>query len=293
MRIVPTGACLGARVEGIDLAAPLSDADRRTLLRALGAHGVLCFPDQDLDAPALSRFAARFGTPEVNVANRFHAPGHPEIMILSNGRDAAGQPLGLHDAGQGWHTDMSYAHEIALANVLHAKAVPMRDGVPLGDTQFRAMHAAHDDLPKEVRARLAGRSAIHDFERFWEMMRQRPGSARAPLTAAQRAQKPPVAQPIIRTHPITGRPVLYCNPGYATRIEGLDPAESDALLTFLFRHQAQARYLYSHAWTRGDVLMWDNIGTVHNAVADYGPDEPRLMLRAQVMASLDYAALAA
>lgn len=293
MRIVPNNAGLGARVEAVDLGAPLQPGEFRTLLRALGQYGVLCFPGQDLDAPALSAFAGRFGELEVNVANLFHAPGHPEIMILSNVKDAAGRPVGLHDAGQGWHTDMSYSREIALANVLHAKTVPMRGGRPLGDTQFRNMHAAYEDLPAEVRQRLEGRVAIHDFEKFWEVMRMRPGSIRKPLTPEQRAKKPPVAQPIFRTHPITGRRVLYCNPGYAMWIEGLERAESDALLAFLFAHQAQEKYLYSHGWTPGDVLMWDNIGTVHNAVADYGPAEPRYILRAQVMASLDYATLAA
>lgn len=293
MRIVPNNAGLGARVEAVDLGAPLQPGEFRTLLRALGQYGVLCFPGQDLDAPALSAFAGRFGELEVNVANLFHAPGHPEIMILSNVKDAAGRPVGLHDAGQGWHTDMSYSREIALANVLHAKTVPMRGGRPLGDTQFRNMHAAYDDLPAEVRQRLEGRVAIHDFEKFWEVMRMRPGSIRKPLTPEQRAKKPPVAQPIFRIHPITGRRVLYCNPGYAMWIEGLERAESDALLAFLFAHQAQEKYLYSHGWTPGDVLMWDNIGTVHNAVADYGPTEHRYILRAQVMASLDYATLAA
>jgi taurine dioxygenase len=293
MRITPNQVGLGARIEGIDLARPLDDAGRRELLRALGDYGVLCFHGQDLDAPALAAFAGRFGTLEVNVANLFHAPGLPEIMILSNRRDAAGKPVGLNDAGQGWHTDMSYSHDIALANVLHAKEVPVRDGRPLGDTQFLNMYAAYEDLPTEVKAKLEGRVAIHDFEKFWEMMRTRPGSIRKPLTPAQRAQKPPVVQPIFRTHPITGRRVLYCNSGYAMWIEGMDPAESDELLAFLFAHQEQEKYRYSHAWTPGDVLMWDNIGTVHNAVADYGPDEPRTILRAQVMASLDYAALAA
>ena len=294
MRIVPNNAGLGARVEGIDLATPLTAADYRTVLRALGQYGVLCFPDQDLDATRLAGFASRFGELEVNVANLFHAPGHPEIMILSNLKDAAGKPVGLSDAGQGWHTDMSYSEEIALANVLHARQVPVgADGRSLGDTQFRNMHAAYDELPAEAKARLEGRVAVHDFEKFWEMMRIRPGSIRKPLTPEQRAKKPPVRQPIFRTHPITGRRVLYCNPGYAMRIEGLEPAESDAMLELLFQHQAQEKYLYSHAWTPGDVLMWDNIGTVHNAVSDYGPETPRYILRAQVMATLDYAKLAA
>lgn len=293
MRIIPNNAGLGARIEGVDLSVPLSPPDFRTILRALGQYGVLCFPDQDLDAAQLSAFGSRFGELEVNVANMFHAPGHPEVMILSNMKDAEGKPLGLHDAGQGWHTDMSYSKDIALANALHAKRVPQRNGRPLGATQFRNMHAAYDDLPAEVVERLEGRVAIHDFAKFWDMMRMRPGSIRGPLTPEQRAKKPPVPQPIFRTHPITGRRVLYCNPGYAVRIEGLEPAESDAMLEFLFRHQAQEKYLYSHDWTEGDLLMWDNIGAVHNAVADYGPEEHRYILRVQIMATLDYAALAA
>lgn len=293
MRITPNNAGVGARVEEIDLATPLAPEDFRTLLRALGQYGVLCFPGQDLDADRLANYASRFGELEVNVANLFHAPGHPEIMILSNMRDEAGKPVGLSDAGQGWHTDMSYSKDISIGNVLHARRIPRRNGRPIGDTQFRNMHAAYDDLPAEVKQRLEGRTAIHDFEKFWDMMRIRPGSIRGPLTPEQRAKKPPVSQPVVRKHPITGRPVLYCNSGYAMRIEGMDAIESDAMLDYLFRHQAQDKYLYSHSWTEGDVLMWDNIGTIHNAVADYGPDEPRYILRAQVMASLDYAALAA
>ncbi|MBR0679249.1 TauD/TfdA family dioxygenase [Roseomonas eburnea] len=293
MRITPNNAGLGARVEGIDLARPLSPEDFKTVLRALGQYGVLCFPQQDLDAAALSAFGSRFGELEVNVANLFHAEGHPEVMHLSNMKDETGKPLGLSDAGQGWHTDMSYSKEIALANVLHARRVPRRDGRVLGCTQFRNVHAAYDDLPAEVKDRIAGRTAIHDFAKFWDMMRIRPGSIRGPLTPEQRAKKPPVSQPIVRIHPITGRPVLYCNSGYAMHVEGMERAESDALLDYLFRHQAQEKYLYTHEWAEGDVLMWDNIGTTHNAVADYGPDEHRFILRVQVMANLDYAALAA
>ena len=121
------------------------------------------------------------------------------------------------------------------------------------------------------------------------MMRARPGSRRSALTAKQRAAKPPVSQPIFRTHPITGRTVLYCNPGYAMHIDGMPRAESDELLDFLFAHQELEKYFYAHQWAEGDVLMWDNIGTVHNAVLDYRADEPRYMRRVQVMATKDYA----
>jgi taurine dioxygenase len=292
MDIVPSGGALGARIEGIDLGQPVSEEDFKLLLRALGAHGVLCFPHQRLTTDAFARFGRMFGELEINVANQFHEPDFPEVMVLSNmTRD--GKPVGLGDAGQGWHTDMSYSRDIALANVLYAIRVPLRDGRPLGDTQFRNMHLAYEDLPADIKRRLAGRTATHDFAKFWDMMRARPGSQRAPLTPQQRAKRPPVSQPIFRTHPITGRTILYCNPGYAMRIDGLTEAESDELLGFLFRHQEQPRYFHAHHWTEGDVLMWDNIGTVHNAVPDYAADEPRYMRRVQVMATKDYARLAA
>ena len=293
MHITPTGETLGARIDGIDLDQPLSDQDICTILRALGTHGVLCFPNQTCDIPAFAAFGRRFGELEINVANLFHEDGFPEMMILSNMKDEANKPLGAHDAGQGWHTDMSYSRDIALANILHAQRVPRRNGKPLGETQFRNMHAAYDDLPTDLKHRLEGRTATHDFAKFWDMMRARPGSTRKPLTDEQRRRKPPVSQPLFRQHPITGRTVLYANPGYTMWIDGMEERESGEILDFLFRHQERAEYLHAHHWTEGDVLMWDNIGTVHNAVADYTADEPRYMRRLQVMATLDYASMLA
>jgi taurine dioxygenase len=292
MKIRPGGGALGARIEDVDLARPISEDDFRRILRALGAHGVLCFPGQRIDTQHLAAFGRMFGELEINVANQFHEPGFPEVMVLSN-MTAHGKPIGLADAGQGWHTDMSYSTEIALANVLYALKVPRREGRSVGETQFRNMHAAYADLPSAIMSRLQGRTATHDFAKFWDMMRARPGSERAALTPEQRAKKPPVSQPIFRMHPITGRTVLYCNPGYAMRIDGLPEAESAELLAFLFAHQEQEKYFHAHRWAEGDLLMWDNIGTVHNAVADYGADEPRYMRRVQVMATKDYARLAA
>jgi len=154
---------------------PLSDGDFRQILRALGEHGVLCFPAQQLETEAVVRFGRMFGELEINVANTFHEPGFPEVMVLSN-MTQQGRALGLADAGQGWHTDMSYSRAVALASVLYALEVPMRAGKPLGDTQFRNMHLAYETLPEAIKRRLAGRTATHDFAKFWNMMRRRPGS---------------------------------------------------------------------------------------------------------------------
>ena len=119
MKIHPSGKVLGARIEGIELATPLADGDFKQILRALGEHGVLCFPGQRLTTDDFVRFGRMFGELEINVANQFHEPGLPEVMVLSN-MTADGKPMGLGDAGQGWHTDMSYSKDIALANVLYA-----------------------------------------------------------------------------------------------------------------------------------------------------------------------------
>jgi taurine dioxygenase len=284
MRIEPSSKTLGASVCDFDLSAPLCDLAFKKIAQALGQYGALCFKNQQLDPATQKAIASRFGTLEINVAaGPYTVPGHPEVMILSNIVED-GKAVGLGDAGQGWHTDMSYSKEIAFANVLHAIKIPKRDGKPLGSTLFANMHAAYDDLPTEMKTRLKGKVAIHDFEKFWEMMRERPGSTRGPLTPEQRAQKPPVPHPIFLKHPITGKTVLYCNPGYAMYIEDMDRSESDETLEFLFEHQLQEKYQFAHQWSEGDLLIWENIGTLHNALSDYGPDEPRYIRRCQVMA---------
>ena len=284
IQITPSGATLGASVEGIDLSLPLSEPDFQTLLKALGQHGVLKYPRQTLTPKQLRDFSARFGQLEVNVAGAYQEPGLPEVMVLSNIVEN-GKPIGLSDAGQDWHTDMSYSHMIAFTNVLYGMRIPHRDGQPLGNTEFCNMHAAYEGLPQGWKTRLEGMTVLHDFNKFWEMMRREKGSSRPPLTAAQRAAKPPVSHPVFLTHPISGRKVLYANPGYAMRINEMEQEESDAALAFLFEHQTNPRYRFGHRWEVGDLLMWDNMGTIHNAVADYRPDEPRLIKRCQVAAT--------
>ena len=283
LKIEPTRKILGARVTGIDLSKPLRDHDFGTVFAAVAEHGVLCFPGQKLDAAALRDFSQRFGSIQGSVTGKYHHASVPEVGYLSNVMEN-GEPIGLADAGQDWHTDMTYNAIVGFINVLHAVKVPRRDGNALGATQFANMHAAYEDLDPELKRRLAGMTATHDFNKFWEKMRTRPGSIRPALTPEQRRKRPPSVHPIFLTHPITGRTVLYCNPGYAIRINELPQAESDAMLEKLFEHQLQPKYQYEHRWTEGDVLMWEHIGTLHNAVADYRPDEPRLMLRCQVLA---------
>jgi taurine dioxygenase len=284
LNIQPLGQVLGARIHDLDLSLHLNDETIESIVQALGRYGVVSFPRQKLTPPQQRDFCARFGELEINVAGAYQEPGIPQMMILSNMVEN-GKPVGIADAGQDWHTDMSYSRLVAFANVLYGIKIPHRNGQPLGNTEFCSMHAAYDALPDDWKERLEGKTATHDFAKFWDMMRREKGSNRPPLTEAQKAAKPPVSHPVVMKHPITGRKVLYVNPGYATRINEIDPQESDRWLDFLFQHQLQESFRYRHLWQEGDVLMWDNLGTVHNAVADYRPDEHRLIKRCQVMAT--------
>jgi len=283
MRITPNRGTLGATVEDIDLSKPLGRPDFASILHALGAHSVLCFPGQQLDALSLKAFSERFGSLQLSPTGTYCEPGVPEVMLLSNIVED-GKPIGLADAGQDWHTDMSYNPLIGFLNVLFAVEIPRRGGKPLGNTVFADMQAAYDGLSPGLKSRLANATATHDFNKFWEEMRRRPGSTRPALTPEQRANRPPSVHPVFLTHPITGRRVLYANPGYAVRINELSEDESDAVLAELFAHQLQPKFQHAHVWTEGDVLVWDHIGTLHNAIPDYSADEHRLIKRCQVMA---------
>ena len=220
LTIEPTGAVLGATVHGID-ATRVDEREFAQILLALGRHGVLRFPDQQLDIGELRAFSERFGeiqgpsaAPDVAKDNYAH------VGTLSNLKEG-GKYIGLPDAGQDWHTDMSYRDVMGFVNVLYGIRIPRRDGMPLGGTEFSNMHAVYDALPADIKTRLADATATHDFEKFWEHMRRDKASTRPPMTDEQRRRRPPVVHPLFLTHPITGRKVLYCNPGYTVRINEL------------------------------------------------------------------------
>jgi taurine dioxygenase len=280
LSIEPTGAILGATVHGIDV-KQASEKEFARILLALGRHGVLRFPDQQLDMGDLRTFSERFGEiqgPSLSPEEKAH------VGTLSNLKEG-GKYIGSPDAGQDWHTDMSYRNVMGFVNVLYGIRIPRRNGVPLGGTEFSNMHAVYKALPADIRTRLADATATHDFEKFWENMRRNHASERPPMTDEQRRRRPPVVHPLFLTHPITGRKVLYANPGYTVRINELSEQESDKILQYLFDFQLEPRFRYTHTWAENDLLVWDHLGTIHRAIADYAPDEIRLMRRCQVMAT--------
>jgi taurine dioxygenase len=281
--VKPNDSILGATIEGLDAAQPMDNPTFGHLLAALGRYGVLRFPSQSLTARQLKAFSERFGDIQTGIGEA-RDPEVSEVGILSNVKQN-GAYIGLPDAGQDWHTDMSYRDVIGFVNVLYGTKIPFRDGRALGGTEFASMHAAYDGLPDALKTRLADATVTHDFDKFWAMMVARPGSTRKPMTAEQRAMRPPAIHPLFLTHPLTGRKILYANPGYAMRINELPEEESQRTLAMLFEHQTKPEYRYTHHWQVNDLLVWDHVGTIHQAIADYRPDEERLMLRCQVMAT--------
>jgi taurine dioxygenase len=278
--ITPSGAALGARLDGADLTR-LDDAMFATIEAALHEHGVVVLSDPHIDDDGFVAFSRRFGPLEINVASQFQHPRHPEILILSN-RQQAGKAIGLADAGQGWHTDNSYNALPGRVSILYAHEVPMRDGRVLGDTLFADMRAAYRALPEDIRSRIEGRAALHHFAKFYDDMIKTKGSKRPPLTQAQRDAKPPVSHPLVLRHPYTGAKSLYADPGYTIRIPDMPEDESAALLDFLFEFQIRPEFIHRHVWRARDILIWDNCATIHMATGGYRPDEPRSMIRTQI-----------
>src|SRR5436309_14352587 len=164
--VEPSGQILGATIKGMHLATPLSDTDFATILLWRGRHRVIRFPGQHLEAVQLRDFSRRFGVIQATLTGRHHEPGMPEVGYLSNIIEN-GEPIGITDAGQDWHTDMSYNETFGFLNVLYAVKVPRRDGRVLGATMFANTQAAYEDLAPELKARLEGATATHDFNKRW------------------------------------------------------------------------------------------------------------------------------
>jgi taurine dioxygenase len=276
VRIAPLSPILGSEVTGIDLSRSVDDEVFQRLQAALDTTHLLVFRDQaHLTPDRQIEFSRRFGPLQIHVQRKFHLPGHPEILVVSN-EFRNGEPIGLVDAGKYWHSDLSYMAEPSLGSLLHAQILP-KDG---GDTLFVNMHAAYDALPEPVKQRIAPLTAEHSYLARNVYQGQK-SHHRPQLDAAQAATVPPVVHPVVRIHPGNKRPALFVNEGFTTHIAGLERDESDALLHFLFRHSTEPRFTYRHRWQPYDLVFWDNRATMHLATG-CPEDQPRTLYRTTV-----------
>ncbi|NRF66948.1 TauD/TfdA family dioxygenase [Aquincola sp. S2] len=274
LHIRPLSDRTGAEVLDLDLGPPLPDHVFAELRAAFHHHQLLRFPDQHIDETQQIAFSRRFGELQVHVLDQYRHPQHPEIYVLSNVDAASGRTIGRHpDKGTlTWHSDLSFQRRPALATILYGIETPAVGG----ETQFADMAAAYEALDDAMKRRIAGLRTVHDLDRS----RRRMGEP--PMTAAQRLQTPPIEHPLVRTHPDTGRKVLYLS-RHVSHIAGLPADQSETLIEQLMAHATQPRFVFSYRWRPRDVLMWDNRSTIHRATSYDTSAERRVIHRTVVI----------
>ena len=271
--IQPAGYACGAKVTGVDLSRPVPDGDLEVIRKAWIEHLVLVFPGQALDPHSMMKFSRYFGELDDYATQPFNR--HPEInevMVLTNKR-TNGQPSKTYNAGQNWHTDLSYTLRPAKATAVYCIEKPSVGG----DTMFANQYAAYETLSPKMQAFLDGLEGVHDASLIEGL------DKRGPEVANEfRRLNPLVVHPAVRVHPESGRKALYVNERVRTFL-GLSEAEGKPIVKFLCEHSVQPKFTYRHYWSVGDFVMWDNRCMVHLAVGDYDPGEIRHMIRTSGM----------
>lgn len=263
LQIRKIGAACGAEIEGVDLSQPLDDATFAAIEAAFVEHEVIVFRDQTISSEDQKTFARRFGDLTVHP----FAPSSedaPELIVFDN--DADNPPWGTDM----WHSDETFRAEPPLGTMLRALIVPEYGG----DTMFASMTTAYDGLSDRMQQFISGLEAIHDFKPFRQLFDD-DAESRAKLRAFE-DRYPPVAHPVVRTHPVSGRKSIFVNPQFTIGIKGMDEAESRALLELLFHQASIPEYQYRHHWAPNTMVFWDNRSVQHYAIHDYYPNRRKL-----------------
>jgi taurine dioxygenase len=268
----PIGETFGTEISGVDL-ANLSDADFAAIDEVLRDRPVLVFRDQKLDAHALAAFGARFGHLRPHILENYRHPDDARVSFITNvAKDGSVDRFGVTRASS-WHADETYdpPEKLPRLAILHAVEVPREKG----GTIFADMYTAYDTLPAATKEKLAGLTGRHGYTDGPD--------ARKIYTEAHIRQRnegrPECFHPAIKAHPVTGRSVLFVNPTHCHGFVGMDDDEAEALILELRDHSVRPNNTYYHSWRVGDVVIWDEIATMHRGAADAAPEERRIMLR--------------
>jgi taurine dioxygenase len=264
---------LGAEVLDIDLRQPLSVEQVAEIRAAWMQHQVLLFREQTITPSEQIAFTEQFGRVDDYPLVHFRHPDHPQLMVLSSDPDN-GSKSTSRAAGERWHTDLSFTPRPATASMLHAQKIPSVGG----DTMFANQYLAYEALSPMLRRVIEPLETVHELF-----------SGRAEFKTLDvakmmemRAANPPVAQPMVRVHPETGRAALYVSPSLSSRIVGMSAEESAGLLAHIKQVCVSPQFVYRHRWRVGDLVMWDNRCLLHIAVQDYDKREHRLMYRTTI-----------
>ncbi len=264
--IEPYTPNIGGVVQDFDLTRIADEGVRADLRKALAEFQVLFFRGQVLTPEQLIAVSHVFGDPDKAKAFFPRHDDHRVIEVLELKTDH-----NRYGTDQ-WHTDITFVANPPTGTVLYADVVPASGG----DTLWASATAVYDSLPRSLQSYLDELEATHSFEHSgWP-----PYFAGLPDGAARylkaRSDHPPVVHPVVRTHPLTGRKIVYVSPNFTDRIRGLSRQESDALLAFLFARFQRSEFHARLRWEKNTVAIWDNRSTQHYGVADYGTQHRRL-----------------
>jgi len=267
----PLGKALGTEVVGVDVSRSFDAATLEWVERAFSEHPVLVFRNQRLGPAELAAFGAQFGRPQPHILEQYRHPDRVDVSYITNvDKNGGVDRFGVIRAST-WHADETYEDALPRLAILHALEVPSTKG----GTMFADMRAAYDALPETTRRRLDGLVGLHGRTNGPDAIKLY-GKAYVRATEKERPER---RHPAVKKHPVTGRPVLFVNPTHTHGFDGLAANEGVRLIEELRDHATQERFVYYHNWRAGDVLMWDEVATMHRGAADARPEERRVMLR--------------
>jgi len=271
LTVRPLSHALGAEIADVDLAQPLSNAEFDQIHRTFLEKGILLFRDQEITREQHIAFSRRFGELDTHESlPRDRHPDYPELLLVTNIPKENGKPSDSKYTGQQWHSDLSFTPVPSLGSLLRGITIP-----PVGgDTMFTNMYRAYDALSDGMKKMIADLHGIHTGSRKIVDL----SSDRA---TEQKKLNPPIAQPVVRVHPETGRKALYIGEKVSAFV-GMTEEESRPLIDYLVKHATRPQFVYRHQWRQNDIVLWDNRCTMHIALGDYEDEEIRHLERTTV-----------
>lgn len=253
----PIAGALGAELAGVDLSQDLDNETLSDIHQAFLDHLVIFFRDQHITPDQQKALGRRFGTLNIHPYVQ-GMEGHPEIV------EVVREPGEAFNWGGNWHADVTFLEQPALGSILYARSVPPH----AGDTMWSNMYLAYETLSDGMKEMLQGLRAVHSsgeaarFSQPYKSMRLKEGE---PIESVH---------PVVRTHPETGRKLLFVSSGFTKRFEDMTVEESQPLLDYLYRHQRRPEFTCRFRWREDSIAFWDNRSTQHFAIADFhdGPN---------------------
>jgi taurine dioxygenase len=263
IRVSRVAGALGAMVEGLDLASPMSPQVLAEIKQAFADYIVVFFRDQELTPDRQLEITELFGPVFRVPFIEGGVPDHPDILAIRKEADERN----IITFGGNWHSDFSFLEHPPLGTVLYAKEVPPYGG----DTLWSNAYLAYETLSHGMKRLIAGLGAIHSGRTYGTNV---PKAADTTSRSMKISRGNPEADvelvhPVVRTHPVTGRKALFINPIYTSRFEDMTEEESKPLIGFLYAHATRPEFTCRFRWASGSVAIWDNRCSLHYALNDY------------------------